>query len=1139
MSRAAWLLVALALMPSIVGGIGVQTDDVEQASNRARRALQRGAYEDAARLARPLFAAVASQAGPDSLDAARVSDLLVEALLQNGEAADPSTLDVAQRAVAIKRAHTTERLDTAASLVNLGRVHVERGAFAAALPLHQDALSIRSQALPPGDPLVADSLDALAHTLIQMERFDDARLLLVKSLGIREPHADSAPQALARTLELQAWLFRYSGDYDRAQAPLERALAIWQRLPYDHPDLASVIQVQGDVLWLRGDIQQARAKWSEGLAVVERALRFEHPAMVGFQRRLALGANVLGYRSESRQLLDSGLRIGTRGLAPCNRELTGLRQYLASFLEYDGEYAQARQAYQQELQTIETCFGPTHSFAATVIYNQAILAADTGDFAEAERLHERAIRIWTAGLGANHPYVARGLDALAEVVAARGQPSRARTLYERALAIRRRSVGDDNPAIAWTLTNLARVSADSGNRTLAERSVTQAIDIYQRIGAADEPDHLSRALVLRGELEARRGDYAAARASFAEALSGREQIFGPTHPLTAETRTKVASADLALNFPDAALAEALAAEQAGRDHLRFTIRYLPERQAMAYAARRPRGLDLALSVVAGGHADNAAAVFDAVIRSRGVILDELAARAQSAAGAETAVADLNKAMAAARERFANLMMRSIQDGSVPAPLLDEARRQKEDAERALAEQSAAVRLELARSNAGLADVQRALPPQSALVSFVRYDRTVPPSPSPATRPPSRTTASYAAIIIRSDSDAVDVVTLGPAATLEPLVTAWREEASGRSMIAATIAQPERAYRNAGSQLRRKIWDPVADHVRSAAHTFIVPDGALNLVSFGALPVGMTRYLVEDTARIHYLSIERDLVRPADRSAAHGVLVVGGAAFDGPSPRVPSPAPAAAATRATSCTAFGSLQFSTLPQTEDEARDVARLWSAAGDDVALLTGNAAGEHAVTAAASGREIIHLATHGFFLSSRCGPAPPATRGVGGLASGPSTVVQSFAAENPLVLAGLAFAGANRHVARASGQEDGILTAEEVAGLNLQGTGWVVLSACDTGVGAITIGEGVVGLRRAFEIAGARTVIMSLWSVQDQAAREWMRALYVGRLQKHLDTADAMREASISVLRERRSHGQSTHPFYWAGFVAAGDWR
>ena len=331
MSRAAWLIVALALMPSIVGGIGVQTNDYAQAGEPTRQALERGDYEEAVRQARQLLATVVSQSGPDSLEAARVSDLLVEALLQNGEAADPSTLDVAQRAVAIKRARATERLEIPTSLINLGRVNVERGAFAAALPLHQEAVSIRSQALAPDDPLVADSLDALAHTFIQMDRFDDARPLLVKSLNIREPRADSDANALARTLELQAWLFRYAGDYDRAQAPLERALAIRQRLPPDHPDLASAIQVQGDVLWLRGDIQQARAKWSEGLALVERALRFEHPAMVGFQRRLALSANVLGYRSDSRQLLDDGLRIGVRGLAPCNRELTGLRQYLCEF----------------------------------------------------------------------------------------------------------------------------------------------------------------------------------------------------------------------------------------------------------------------------------------------------------------------------------------------------------------------------------------------------------------------------------------------------------------------------------------------------------------------------------------------------------------------------------------------------------------------------------------------------------------------------------------------------------------------------------------------------------------------------------------------------------------------------------------
>jgi CHAT domain-containing protein len=109
----------------------------------------------------------------------------------------------------------------------------------------------------------------------------------------------------------------------------------------------------------------------------------------------------------------------------------------------------------------------------------------------------------------------------------------------------------------------------------------------------------------------------------------------------------------------------------------------------------------------------------------------------------------------------------------------------------------------------------------------------------------------------------------------------------------------------------------------------------------------------------------------------------------------------------------------------------------------------------------------------------------------------------------------------------------------LNLEGTEWVVLSACDTGTGQIKAGEGVFGLRRAFQIAGVRTVIMSLWSVEDQSTRTWMRALYIERFQKGASTADAVRNASVQVLQARRARSESTHPFYWAAFVAAGDWR
>src|SRR5437867_1250613 len=131
------------------------------------------------------------------------------------------------------------------------------------------------------------------------------------------------------------------------------------------------------------------------------------------------------------------------------------------------------------------------------------------------------------------------------------------------------------------------------------------------------------------------------------------------------------------------------------------------------------------------------------------------------------------------------------------------------------------------------------------------------------------------------------------------------------------------------------------------------------------------------------------------------------------------------------------------------------------------------------------------------------PARAGFGGLASSrPPAPGQE---ENPLLLSGVALSGANNHITATSAQDDGILTAEEVASLNLQATDWAVLSACDTGVGAVKAGEGVFGLRRAFQIAGARTVIMSLWSIDDQAARQWMRALYQDRLEKHLGTAEA----------------------------------
>ena len=145
----------------------------------------------------------------------------------------------------------------------------------------------------------------------------------------------------------------------------------------------------------------------------------------------------------------------------------------------------------------------------------------------------------------------------------------------------------------------------------------------------------------------------------------------------------------------------------------------------------------------------------------------------------------------------------------------------------------------------------------------------------------------------------------------------------------------------------------------------------------------------------------------------------------------------------------------------------------------------------------------------------------------------------ENPLLRAGLAFAGANHRQLAAPDEEDGLLTAEEVTAVDLSGVEWAVLSACESGLGEVQSGEGILGLRRAFSIAGARTLVMSLWPVEDSASRDWMRLLYLHRFLEDAPTIDAVHQASLELLEARRDAGLSTHPFYWAGFVAVGDWR
>jgi CHAT domain-containing protein len=1098
-----------------------------------RAALNDGRYADAERLAVDHVAD--AQAASDVSGVAKASDLLVEALTRLGKIGDARTVSLAERLIVDKtKLFGSGSVELVLSLNNLGTLSTARGEFAKSISLHQRALSIARQLVPLNDAILADTLERLTVPMIWLERFPEAQGTLSEARRIRDHESQSTPSNLAHALYLEALLRRWDGRYNEATAWLDRVSQTRLARAPDHPDNVATFELKGDLLFLKGDVRQAEQTWTETLTLAERTFGSTHPAVAPLLHRLAIVAQEFGDLTRKRELLERAMQIEPGLRVPCFAELPAILNDFGTLNNYLGDFQRARTFFIEALAKARQCLGPRHSLTTTIVHNQAVLAAAMGDLAQADALHRQVLRAWSERLGADHPFIANALDSVAEVTLSRGRTLEAVQLLERGLRLRTRALGPESPNVAFTLVALAGAMSETGAVGALEK-VGQAIAIYDRGNRPQDPDAVAAAYLLRGSLLLRRGDYEGGRAAFAKALSERERVFGAAHPVTAQARAELASADFGLGSVETAVGAALDAEEVGRNHLRFTIRYLPERQALGYADKRPRGLDLALSAVANGASAERSSVLDALIRSRGVVLDELGARAQlTAQSADPVLASLNAAAAAARERFANLMLRSLTGGSpVSRANLDDARGKKEAAERALAERSASERAEVAQANVGLKDVRAMLPVGSALVAFVRYERTTIPASSVKSAP--RTTASYIGFVIRSDTGAVDAVPLGSASTIESAVTAWRAQVDGRS-IAAGIADAERAYRTSGAALRRRIWDPFSGLLQNVSQVFVVPDGAINLVSFAALPIGTNRYLIEEGPLLHYLSTERDIIAKTSQTAGRGMLAVGGPAYDDRAQR----AGAASALRE-GCPAIGGLHFEDLPGSRLEAAEVAKIWSSGvrdSGDTSVLSGRMATKTTVKQNAIGRRVIHLATHGFFLQSPCRSPIAGTRAVGGLA--PRAAPSPEVAENPLLLTGLAFAGANaRAGARANRSDDGILTAEEVAGLNLQGTEWVVLSACDTGTGQIKAGEGVFGLRRAFQIAGARTIIMSLWSVEDRSTQIWMRYLYDARFNLQLSTPAAIRAAGAGMLKERRARRESTHPFFWAAFVAAGDWR
>jgi tetratricopeptide (TPR) repeat protein len=785
---------------------------------------------------------------------------------------------------------------------------------------------------------------------------------------------------------------------------------------------------------------------------------------------------------ETAEAAERAVRITEKLFGPNDRRVADAISLLSSACSVRGDFAQGIAASEREVAIRERY--PPDSDLAVALDQLAALLYQTGDLKRARPLLPRALAILRRLPGDHRATMAQILNDLGIVLWGMGDSRAAKPQLQRALAIREATLTPDDSMLAASLNNLAMVEAKLGELQQARHHYERAMVIREKTLGPDHP-RVATGLNNLGGLLAEMGDYQAALKAHQRALEIRERSLGPQHPLVALSLANLAQVLYLTGQRKEALETALKAESTSREHLRATIRILPERGALLYSSSRANGLDTVLSFTATPMtAAETRAAWDCLIRSRALVMDEMAARHKS---------DLS-GVAAARERLAHLVVEG--PGKLPVSTytqrLEKARHDDEIAERELATASQEFRENLDSTRAGFEEVARSLPADTALVALARYEQEF-------TGGHNSSWPAYAAFILPGAGKDPAAVWLGKARTIEALVAQWRGEMAKEAAAPGMApALRERGARQAGLALRRAVWDPMAARLGGARRVLLVADGALALVKFGALPGEGTHYLAEDGPVIEYLVSERDLVGQRPAPSGSGLLALGDPDFG-------EQAPPADAT----CRQFSNLHLLPLPGALAEIERLATLWKAGSHafpngPVELLHGAAATEEAFEKDAPGKRVIHLATHAVFLKDACGTA--------------------VADENPLLRSGVALAGPGGH----------FLTAEEIAAMPLEGVEWAVLSGCDTGLGQVTSGESVLGLPRAFQVAGARTVVMSLWPVEDQTASEWMTELYRLHFVRRLPTADAVRGADLHVLNQRRARHQSTHPFYWGGFLA-----
>ncbi len=982
-------------------------------------------------------------------------------------------------------------------------------------------------------------------TLIEEGEYDEALKTATETLSLRKIEFGPQHYLVAESLGIIAKIQYYSGEYEKADFLYKEIIAIYETEP-DHAEVGIALNNLALLYLGSGDFKKAEQLFNKALVICEKLLDPEDPTVAVILNNLGLISFNLGENTKAERLYLKALNISEKTLGPEHPTIAMILNNLGLIYLDSDKYKMAEQVYKKALVINKNILGPEDVEVAKNLLNLASCYYKMGDNDQTKTLYIQALAIFENELEDDDPLLARARNNLAILYDDLGNDSKAEQLHLRALYAREKAVDPNLFDIAESLNNLGAFYIKIEKYIKAEKLLNRALKINIKL-LGDE--HI-RVATTQGNLAfiyAQLGEYKKAQKYYENSFALYKKIFGSEHSEVSDMMINLALFYASQDNLTKAFQLTMQAQKINTKLIDYVTGFSSDKRKLNFLISKEKSLHLTLSFLFQPTLSHDLSVqkdiLNVWLKRKGLILEtqkkyhEALFYSDNKEISQTAM-ELSKI----RSKLSKLVFSTLnqEDEGTYKNEIAQLENQKGELEATLSKLSKVFATEQKKSNVTCVKLAQTMPSNTVLVDFARISQfNFKNKNNDQIWLPDR----YIAFIIHSGKgDEIDWIDLGPADDIDTAISAFRKMLAG----ANTDMTGEKV--NNLNKLYTMIFQPLKSKIGNTKELFISPDGDLSLLPFEVLLNNYDKFLIEDYT-FNCLSAGRDILGFGETiEKRNKSLIIGNPNFninneqkrtiinnlelkkhDGKS----------IAKRSKDIPSSSSWQ--SLPGTQDEVQAIHNIIGK--DKAELFTGKKAMEETLMYWGVPK-ILHLATHGFFLENR--PIDFKNNNVinrGFSLQEPTDQIISPSpisvdTENPLLRSGIVLAGANKILNTENDTiSDGIVTSEEILGMNLRGTEMVVLSACDTGLGEVKNGEGVFGLRRAFTQAGAKSLVMSMWKVPDKETKELMVNFYSNIYKKGMNRSQALRQATLKQMQITKDRYKNKNPYFWGAFVFMGE--